>query len=41
MYHLAVRAIQTHARHVLAAAKIKENKGLSKYHAKMPQKGGG
>ena len=41
MSHCAVRAIQAHVRHVLAAAKSKESKGLSKYHTMMPQKGGG
>ena len=39
MFHGVVRAIQAHVRHVLAAAKIKESKGLSRYHNMMPQKG--
>ena len=41
MSHRAVRAIQAHVRHVLAAAKIKKSKGLSKYYTMMPQKGAG
>ena len=41
MSHRAVRAIQAHLRHVLAAAKIKKSEGLSKYHTMMPQKGDG
>ena len=32
MSHRAVRAVQAHVRHALAAAKIKESKDLSKYH---------
>ena len=40
MSHRAVKAIQAHVRHVLAAAKIKKSKGLSRYHTMMPQKGG-
>ena len=41
MSHRAVKAIQAHVTHVLAAAKIKKSKGLSKYHTMMPQKGVG
>ena len=41
MSHRAVKAIQAHVRHVLAAAKIKKSKGLSKYRTMMPQIGGG
>ena len=33
MFHCAVRTIQAYVRHVLAAAKIKKSKGLSKFHA--------
>ena len=32
MSHRAVRAIQAYVRHALAAAKIQESKGHSKYH---------
>ena len=32
MSHRAVRALQAHVRQVLAAGKIKESKGLSKFH---------
>ena len=40
MSHSTVRAIQAHVRHVITAAKIKESKGLSRYHIMMPHKGG-
>ena len=41
MSHRAVTALQAHVRHGLAAAKIKESKGLSKHHTMIPQNGGG
>ena len=41
MSHRAVKAFQALVRHVLAAAKIKKSKVLSKYHTMMPQKGRG
>ena len=41
MSHCAVTAIQTHVKHILGAAKIKNHKGLFKYHTTMPQKEGG
>ena len=41
MSHRAAKGIQAHVRHVLATAKMKKSKGLSKHHTMMPQKEGG